>query len=409
MNEAPALLAGLRVLSFCHYLQGPAASQYLADMGADVVKVEPLSGAFERNWSGADTFVQGVSAFFLCGNRNKRSLSVDLKQEEGRSLILKLVGQFDVVLENYRPGVMDRLGLGYDELRKINPRLIYASASGFGSSGPLRDRPGQDLLVQARTGLVAATGDADRSPTAVGCAAMDQHGAALLAMGILGAYVRRLKTGVGTRVEASLFNAGIDLQAEALTLYYSGARNASVLRRDSHLATWFHAAPYGVYRLADAHIVLSLNAMPTLAHALGNDELAGFDGCAYEMRDELAARVAALLAPRQFAELAPELDASGIWYERVQDYDDLKNDPQAVHTGTFSEFSVNGGRATLVNHPLRYDGGTPRVRHLAIDVGQDTADVLAEAGVSPAEIERLARDGVVRVGSAEAAAAGVFA
>lgn len=404
MSEAPALLAGLRILSFCHYLQGPAASQYLADMGADVVKVEPLAGAFERSWAGADTFVEGVSAFFLCANRNKRSLSVDLKQEEGRNVILKLVEQFDVVLENYRPGVMDRLGLGYEELRKLNPKIIYASASGFGSSGPLRDRPGQDLLVQARTGLIAATGDAHRSPTAVGCAAMDQHGAALLAMGILGAYVRQLKTGEGTRVETSLFNAGVDLQAEALTLYYSGARDSGILRRDSHLATWFHAAPYGVYRLADAHIVLSLNALPSLASALGSDELIGFDGNAYERRNELAARLSALLAPRLFVELAPALDAFGIWYERVQDYDDLKSDPQAVHAETFSELSVKGGTATLVNHPLRYDGGAPRMRHMALNIGQDTNDVLVEAGMSPADIERLAKGGVIRLAAVEAAA-----
>lgn len=233
---------------------------------------------------------------------------------------------------------------------------------------------------------------------------MDQHGAALLAMGILGAYVRQLKTGVGTRVEASLFNAGIDLQAEALTLYYSGERDSSVLKRDSHLATWFHAAPYGVYRLADAHIVLSLNALPTLARALDNDELSGFDGNAYERRNELAAQLAAILAPRRLAELAPALDAFGIWYERVQDYDDLKNDPQAVHAGMFSEFSVKGGTATLVNHPLRYDGGTPRVRHVALAVGQDTVDVLSEAGVSPEDIERLAQDGVIRVAAAEVCA-----
>src|SRR3954447_7915753 len=134
MTQAP-LLEGLRVLSFCHYLQGPAATQYLADMGADVIKVEPLSGAFERHWSGGDTFVDGISAFFLSGNRNKRSLAVDLKQSEGRDLILRLIKRFDVVVENYRPGVMERLGLGYEDVRKVNPNIIYASATGFGADG----------------------------------------------------------------------------------------------------------------------------------------------------------------------------------------------------------------------------------------------------------------------------------
>ena len=396
MNDAPALLEGLRVLSFCHYLQGPAASQYLADMGADVVKVEPLGGAFERRWAGADTFVGDVSAFFLCANRNKRSLAVDLKSAEGKDLVLRLMAHYDVVLENYRPGVMDRLGLGYEAARKANPRIVYASASGFGTSGPMRDRPGQDLLIQARVGLMATTGDPRKAPTPVGCAAVDQHGAALLAMGILGAYVRALKTGTGTRVEASLFNAGIDLQAEALTLYYSGGQQAGVVDRDAHLATWFHQAPYGVYQLTDAFIALSLNSLPALARALGDETLTGLlDRDAYKERDSFAEAIAATLRPRRYDDLVPALDAEGIWYQRVQNYDDLRSDLQAVHNGSFREVAIGDRTATLVAHPLRYDGETPALRRLPLAVGGDTADVLTEIGLTPGEIARLARDGVI--------------
>lgn len=392
------MLDGLRVLSFCHYLQGPAAGQYLADMGADVVKVEPLSGAFERHWAGADTFVGDVSAFFLCGNRNKRSIAIDIKQREGREIVLRLLERFDVLLENFRPGVMDRLGLGYDEVRRINPKIIYASASGFGSTGPDRDRPGQDLLVQARTGLIATTGVAGVSPTAVGCAVVDQHGAALLAMGILGAYVRLLKTGEGTRVEASLLNAGIDLQAEALTLYFSGNRSAEVLQRDPHLATWFHAAPYGVYRAADADIVLSLNEIGKLAAALDNSELAAVaEDTAYTKRDAAAQLIAAAIAPLTFETLSSSFDAAGIWYQRVQNYDELRNDPQVVHNQCFRPVRIGEHTATLVAHPLRYDGASPEVRHLALSAGEDTGDVLGELGIGPDEAEDLARRGIVRL------------
>lgn len=403
MTSTTNVLEGLRVLSFCHYLQGPAAGQYLADMGADVVKVEPLGGAFERHWAGADTFVEDVSAFYLCGNRNKRSLAIDLKQQEGREIVLRLVKNFDVVLENFRPGVMDRLGLGYDDVRKVNPKIIYACASGFGSTGPDRDQPGQDLLVQARTGLIAATAVAGLSPTAVGCAVVDQHGASLLAMGILGAYVRLLKTGKGTRVEASLLNAGIDLQAEALTLYYSGNRSAEVLRRDPHLATWFHAAPYGVYRAADAHIVLSLNDVGKLASALDSRELTALAGrSAYTERDALAKIIAAAIAPLQFETLSTAFDAAGIWYQRVQNYDELRRDPQVVHNQCFKQVKIGEGTATLVAHPLRYDGERPELRHLALSPGEDTAEVLGEIGIGPEEVEELARRGLVRLASAAA-------
>jgi crotonobetainyl-CoA:carnitine CoA-transferase CaiB-like acyl-CoA transferase len=392
----PRPLDGLRILSFCHYLQGPAAGQYLADMGADVVKVEPLEGAFERRWAGADTFVGKTSAFFLCGNRNKRSFSVDAKKPEGVALLKKMVQSFDVVLENFRPGVMDKLGLGYEAIKEIRPDIIYASASGFGANGPARNDPGQDLLVQARSGLIAATGDGS---VAVGCAAVDQHGAALLAMGILGAYVRRLRDGVGTRVEASLFNAGIDLQAEALTLYYSGQRRASDMPRDQHLATWFHAAPYGVYRLKDgSQIVLSLNRLQTVAGAIGCSTLGALaDRDPYANRDDLADAIAQALAGFDYSTIAAALDAAGIWYQRVQNYDELRQDPQALHNGSFFDVPIGSDSATLVQHPLRFDGASAPLRHLALEVGQHTAEILREMQVPDKEIDRLAQTGVVRV------------
>ena len=169
-------------------------------MGADVVKVEPPKGAFERHWSGANTYVDGISAFYLCANRNKRSLAIDLKHPDAREVVYRLIERADVVVENFRPGVMDRLGFGFRDCVARKADIIYASATGFGGSGPEVAKPGQDLLIQARSGLIDATGGGDNGPTPVGCAAVDQHGGALLAMGILGAYAKRLTTGEGTRV-----------------------------------------------------------------------------------------------------------------------------------------------------------------------------------------------------------------
>ena len=224
-------------------------------------------------------------------------------------MVERLLASADVVMENFRPGVMERLGFGYERLQAIKPDIIYASATGFGASGPMAVRPGQDLLIQAYSGLVAVTGHLDTRPTAVGHAAIDQHGAAILALGIAGAYVKKLKTGQGTRVEASLLNAGLDLQTEPLTIYMTRRLQADdgrrLFSRNENLATWFHEAPYGIYRCADAWLALSINDTARLARALGSEELAALAGCdRYDERDRLAEVVAAALAGRSFAELA---------------------------------------------------------------------------------------------------------
>ena len=383
----PNLLEGFRVLSFCHYLQGPAATQYLADMGADVIKVEPPDGAFERHWSGANSFVGGVSAFFLSANRNKRSLAIDLKHPQAREVIERLIDHSDAIVENFRPGVLDRLGFGYDAVRARKPAIIYASASGFGADGPLARNPGQDLLVQARSGLIAATGDYDNRPTPVGNAAVDQHGAALLAMGVLGAYVRLLRTGQGTRVETSLLNAGIDLQTEPLVKYFAMNLTPEVFRRDPHLATWYHAGPYGVYRLTDCFVALSFNAAEKLGAAVGSDRIAALAEIdPYEQRDLYARTVAEELATRRLDDIAAGLDANGIWYARVNDYDDLLREPQVRHNGVFHEVTVEGRPVTLVNHPIRYDRATPGCHTLALRPGQHSRVILSEIGFSEREI-----------------------
>jgi crotonobetainyl-CoA:carnitine CoA-transferase CaiB-like acyl-CoA transferase len=390
------MLGNMRVVSFCHYLQGPAATQYLADMGADVVKVEPPKGAFERLWSGANTYVAGVSAFYLCANRNKRSLAIDLKHPKAREVVYRLIERADVVVENFRPGVLERLGFGYAEVRARKPDIIYASSTGFGSSGPEVAKPGQDLLIQARSGLIGVTGHPEDRPTPVGCAAVDQHGGALLAMGIVAAYVKKLTTGAGTRVEASLFNAGIDLQTESLTLYLCQQAPPEAFDRNRNLATWFHGAPYGVYRMADCFIAMSMNDLGELAEALDSERLRALaDLDPYEGRERYAPVLAEELQGRRFEEVVEAFDAHAIWYARVQDYEGLKRDPQAIHNQVFREVPVGDRTATLVNHPLRYDGEVPELRHLAIEVGEDGRDILADLGYSPGETETLIDDKVI--------------
>jgi crotonobetainyl-CoA:carnitine CoA-transferase CaiB-like acyl-CoA transferase len=396
------VLEGMRIVSFCHYLQGPAGAQYLADMGADVIKVEPPGGAFERHWAGAKAFIDGLSAFYLAANRNKRSIAVDLKHADGKAVIARLLEGADVLMENFRPGTMERLGLGYEQVSAIRPDIIYASATGFGSSGPMAARPGQDLLIQAYSGLIASTGHLHERPVPIGFAAADQHGAALLAMGILGAYVKKLRTGRGTRVEASLLNAGLDLQTESLTLYFSGRFAREKFRRNENLATWFHEAPYGVYRCADCWLALSLNDPQKLARALASARLAEIAGIdRHDERDRYAEALAEELRDRRFADLVAGFEAQAIWYQRVHEYDDLQGDPQIRHNGMFREISVPGGIATLVNHPNRYDGEVPPLRRLALAIGEDTREVLGELGYPPAAIDDLVARGVIAAPSKE--------
>ncbi|HEY8802615.1 MAG TPA: CoA transferase, partial [Candidatus Dormibacteraeota bacterium] len=283
-----SLLDGVRILAFTQFLLGPAACQYLADMGADVIKVEPPGrGAWERSWAGADLFINGVSAFFLLGNRNLRSVTLNLKSTRGVEAARKLADAADVIIENYRPGVMTRLGLGYEQIRESNPRVIYASGSGYGSDGPYSHLPGQDLLLQAISGLGANTGTESGGPTVAAGAIVDQHSASLLAMGILGAMVHRERTGEGQRVELIMMNAALDIQAEPVVYHLNGAK---LQRPRTPVADTFHSVPYGFYATADGHLAISMAPISALSEVLGHPAaLAPFvdPAIAFTKRDEI--------------------------------------------------------------------------------------------------------------------------
>lgn len=390
------LLRGIKVVSFCHFLQGPAGAQYLADMGADVIKVEPIQGAHERHWSGADVFIEGVSGFYLCANRNARSIGIDLKSPQGKEVAAKLVADADVVMENFRPGVFARLGFTDEELQRLNPKLVFASASGFGSTGPMAHRPGQDLLMQAASGMISATGAPARGNVPAGAAIVDQHGGALLAMGILGALLRKEREGKGTRVEASLINSAIDLQGEALVNYFAGGKTQEVLERETNLATWFHAAPYGVYKAKDGQIVISLCSDEALAEALESDELRELIGVdRYKERDRVAKAVSNATARYTMAELIERFERLSIWHSPVNSYDDLLEHPQLKHMNVFRKITVRGHPVHLVNHPNRYDGQVPDLRVLALDIGEHTNEIMQDLGYSQDEVRSLIASGAI--------------
>ena len=321
------MLKGIKVLSFTHFLQGPSAVQMLADLGADVIKIEQTKGAYERFWSGLDSYRNGVSVFFLLANRNQKSLALDLRSEEGRELVYKLVKEADIVVENYRPGAMERLELGFDKLKEINPRLVYCSCSGYGSDGPYVKRPGQDLLLQSLSGLMTLTGRRNDPPTPVGTAIVDQHGAALAALGILAALFNRERTGDGCKVESSLLNAALDLQLESMAYYLN--KGELWARSDTGLASRFHQAPYGVYETRDGYLTVSNTPVEKLADILQSEPLTHYTSKdQMEKRDEIDKIFSDIMKTRTTKEWEQFFLDNDIWYAPVNDYQAVVNDPQ---------------------------------------------------------------------------------
>jgi crotonobetainyl-CoA:carnitine CoA-transferase CaiB-like acyl-CoA transferase len=384
------MLSGIKVISFNHFHAGPMAAQLLADMGADVIAVEPVEGAFHRNWAVANHFVAGQSVNLLTTGRNKRSLALDLKSEAGKAVAQRLVKDADVVMENFRPGAMARMGLGYAQVKAFNPGVVYASVSGYGADGPDRDLPGQDLLLQARSGFAARTGRADGPPTPAGPVIVDQHAASLLAMGILAALVSRERTGQGHLVEGSLLQSAIDLQAESMTAWMNGARSATSRGKDG-LASWCASGPSGIHATADGHIAISMAAPADLAVALELPELDGFaPGDTFSRSEEITRMVARRVAERSTAAWLPALAARGIWHMPVKDYDALRDDPQLAHLGVFVDaVGAEGAPITMLSHPLRYDGKPPAIRRVPQKLGMQTREVLGELGFAADEIDAL--------------------
>ena len=387
------LLKGTRIISFNHFLLGPVGVQHLADMGADVIAVETVGGAWQRHWSGANAFRDEQSMLFLCGNRNKRSIALDLRQDEAREIALQLIDTADVVMENFRPGVMERLGLGCEALRKRKPSLIYGSATGYGPDGPYLEKPGQDLLVQALYGLMAITGGEETGPRPVGVSAGDHHGAALFAMGVLAALVRRGRTGEGCRVDANLMQSVLDLQAEPLTAWLNMPKKPDSIRAPGNVAGWYYPAPYGVYATKDGHLAISLGSSELMAEVLEEPLIAGFTGDdPWTRKGELAAIVSKATLKKTNAEWMAVMEPRGVWHAPVNDYEDILNDPQVLHQECFVKVEgagPNKDRLTFLNHPLRYDGQAAEVVLPPQPLGAQTETILHELGFSAERIAAL--------------------
>ena len=395
-REPLALLQGIRILSFTQFLLGPAGVQYLADMGADVIKIEPPGGRlYERNWAGCDLFLNSVSAFFLCAHRNQRSLTLDLKSREGQAIARQLVGGADVLVQNFRPGVAGRLGLDYEELAALNPRLIYVSASGYGEASPYRDRPGQDLLLQAMSGLANISGRAGDPPTPTGGPVVDQHGAALLAMGVLAALFDRSRTGRGQKIEVTMLRAALDLQLEVVSYHLNGAK---MRKSATSLASMIHPGPYGIYETRDGFLALSMSPLPVLQDALQLPELRPLATSRFNhpAREQIARILQPVMRTRTTAEWVEYLVPRGVWAAPVLDYDGVFADPAVTDADVIEEVDhPTAGRVRLLRFPLEFSSGRAAVRRVPPASGEHTDEILQELGYGPEEVMRFRQAKVV--------------
>jgi crotonobetainyl-CoA:carnitine CoA-transferase CaiB-like acyl-CoA transferase len=389
------MLEGIRVLDLSRVIAGPYCATLLGDLGADVIKLErPGRGDDLRSWRGA-----GMSAAFAAINRNKRGIAVELQHPEGARLAFDLARRADVVVENFLPGVADRLGVGYAALRAVNPGVVYASVTGFGQTGPYARRPGYNTIAQGMSGLMGLTGMAGHPPTRVGGSVSDLA-AALCAFGtVSAALVHRFRTGVGQYLDVNLLASTLSLLPDPVAHYFdSGVRPRRVGNRNANLT------PAEAYPTRDGMIqvvMMNPDQYDRFCRALGDDGLAtdprfATNDARLASYDDFRSRVEGVLAGGTTAEWLERFERAQIAAGPVYEFDEVFTDPQVQHLGLVADVEQPGyGRARMLAFPVRASGTPAAIRRPAPLLGEHTAEVLREIGLADAEIDRLAAAGAV--------------
>ena len=384
------ILSGYRILDCSIAMAGPFAAQRLGDLGADVIKIEPIAGEWQRHVSAGGARGNKVNVSFLSLNRNKRSLAVDLKSPDGRATLLRLVKTADVFLQNYRPGVAKRLGVDYESLSAINPKLVYVSISGYGEDGPYVDRPGQDLILQGMSGAMLSAGRAGEPPNPAGQYLVDAVTAYTAFEGALAALLHRERTGEGQLVQVNMLDAIATIQMQELSVYtVAGKPQQRSAEPHAHV---YIRAPYGAFATKDGFIIIAFPPLKKFGELIGEASFLGMDDeiDAWTRRDEIFAKTRQRLKDRTTAEWLELFRANDIWSGPVYGYMDLIDDPQVKHNGTFITYNHSTeGEVMTPGFPIRFSRTPSAVARGAPLAGEHTREILSEIGFSDNDIERL--------------------
>lgn len=382
-------LEGILVLDFSQFLAGPVAALRLADLGARVIKIErPGVGDIGRTLAFAGRTIDGDTVSFHAMNRNKESVTADLKSASDLAYVKQLVARADVIIQNFRPGVMERIGLDYEAVRELNPTIVYASATGYGTEGPWRDRPGQDLLAQSISGLPWLNGSRDDGPVPVGLSIADHLLSCHLAQGVTALLVRRFRTGEGGLVESSLLESALDLQFELLSTRLNDD-SIHVRRGGEHSAHAFLAAPYGTYPTSDGYLALAMNPIPVLGRLLELPELEQLTDPqeAWDRQEEIEAVLAERFATGTTQSWLDILDAADVWCAPVLTLDELLDSEGFAAIRMTQQVERGGVRISTTRGPIRIDGEVLTHPKAAPLLGDDDERVRAEFPPQPEPTE----------------------
>ena len=390
------ILTGYRVLDCSIAMAGPFAAQRLGDLGAEVIKIEPTTGEWQRHVSAGGAKGNQINVSFLSLNRNKKSVALNLKSEEGLSVLRDLVASSDVFLQNYRPGVAKRLGVDYETLSQLKKDLIYVSISGYGESGPYVDRPGQDMLLQALSGAMLSSGRVSEPPKPAGQFLVDAVTAAAASEATIAALLHRERTKEGQLVSINMLDVITTLQMQEISIYTVG--KIEQVRSEQPHAHSYIRAPYGVFETKEDYIAIAFPSLKQFGELIGEASFESYNDeeDSWTHRDEIFAKTQERLLNKTAKEWLVLFREHGIWAGEVYGYKDLVNDPQIAHNKTFVEYDhPTEGHIKAPGFPFKFSKSPGSVAKGAPLIGEDTRDVLKTLGYSQEKIEALLTSGNV--------------
>lgn len=377
-NDGP--LKGLVVADFSQLAQGPWATQMLGDMGAEIIKIEPPKGDWMRHYAYGNLYPQGESISFISFNRNKRSIALDLKSDEGKQIAKDIIAKADILLENFRPNVMDKLGLGYEEMKKLNPKLVYCSSSGYGSSGPYLKRPGQDLLAQSLSGGPFLNGKKGDLPVVTAVGQADLLTSLFIVQSVLAAIYSRTVTGKGQKIEANLLSSIVGFHIQEITAYLLKGSNPE--RSESGIPNPWLGAPYGLYHTSDGYIAIGMSTVKKVANVIGLEKYNKDDfdsNNIIENRDQIRYDFDIVFQTKTTNEWLEQLLAEDVWCSQVNSFDEMVEDPQIKHNNMILEYEhPTVGKVRTTGFPVKFNDTPQKIDKPAPLLNEHAAEILQE-------------------------------